>query len=152
MGERIQFVLECQSFDDHNLFFSTATFLFTLDLDLLGEGEEEGEIETRISWLEINGVIRSRKFSLIQSSSVSSSLFPLISNSSGLPPNLQPPNSLSKCECLSGDLDKTVLIDLKIQILGVCILRKGRERVATRARLTTSLYICWINPHPNFQN
>ena len=64
MAERCQFVFECQSFDDHpahflvTAFISTARFFFTLDLDLMIEGKEEGEIETRIPWLYIHGVIR----------------------------------------------------------------------------------------------
>ena len=41
-------------------------FSFLLSCHLLGEGEEEeeGEIETHISLLEISGVIRFRQFSL----------------------------------------------------------------------------------------
>ena len=75
-GERCQFVFECQSFDDHPALFlviaflSTARLFFTLDLDLLGEGEEEKETVTRISCLDTDGVIRFRKFSLYQSSSM----------------------------------------------------------------------------------
>ena len=84
-GERCQFVFESQSFDDHPAlflviaFFSTARFFFTLDIDLLGEGEEEGRIETHMSWLHIKGVIR-----------VSSSQFPFTSNKSNLSPSPSP--------------------------------------------------------------
>ena len=69
---------------------------------------------------------------------------PIVNKRSALSSSLQSLTSLFTFQVLLGDLDNTVRTNLQKQILGVCIVPKSNVRVATRARLATSLYFTRI--------
>ena len=94
-------------------FFRTARFFVTLDLDLRGEGEDDGGIETLVVSLEMKGVIHFTNFPKSHSSeSRSLSLSPSSSKGTGLSPSPHPLISLFTSQALLDDLVNSVGIDL----------------------------------------
>ena len=104
--ELFHLVFVCHPLDDkHKLFlvvafFKTARFVFTLDLDFGGDGEDDGETEKLIISLDLKGVIQFTNFPKSHSSELKSlSVLPSSGKRTSLPPS--PPLS---SQSLSSDL------------------------------------------------
>ena len=123
---------------------NTAIFFFTLDLALWGEGDDDGDMETLVISLEINGLIHFTIFSslirvqvVVTVTIVKQEIQPLTSP--------RPLVSLFTFQALSSDLNNTVRIDLKKQILGVCTLPKSKVSVAQIAKFKKFVVLSKIN-------
>ena len=125
-------------------FCKTARFFFTLGLDLRGEGKDE-EIDTLINSLEFWGITHfTNSPRSLSSESRSSSLSRLSSKRSGLSQVSNPSSLCSRSKHTQVIWTKLCALISK-KILGVCTPPKDKVKVATIAKLTTSLYISKIN-------
>ena len=152
-AERCQLDFEFPTFDDQPAcFLDIARFEYsnvflTFDIGFRLEGDEDGDVETRIISLETKGATNFRDFCHRLSPERSSSLPPSHGTRTGHLPVPNPSSPfLPASQSFSGDLHSTALTDLKRHILGVCDTPKDNVNVASIAKSTTSLYFVTFVP------